>query len=95
MEASASASLNEDEVPDQFNDQPFHGGYDFGNEEYSSDRLWASVLRRMLGKNIEVDIIYLAFIFLFLKLDSNQREKLWMLIQEMKLFVLGNYEASK
>lgn len=67
MEASASASLNEDEVHYQFDDQPFHGGNDFGNEEYSSDRLWTWVLRRMLGKNIEVDIIYLAFIFLFLK----------------------------
>ena len=45
----------------------------------------------MLGKNIELDIIYLAFIYIpFFKLDSNQREKLWMLIQVMKLFVLGN-----
>ena len=26
----------------------------FGNEEYSSGRLWTSVLRRMLGKNIHV-----------------------------------------
>ena len=77
MEASASASLNEDEVPDQFNDQPFHGGYDFGHEEYSSDRLWTSVLRRMLGKNIELDIIYLAFIYIpFFKTRLKSRSEI-------------------
>ena len=63
-----------------FHDQPFQGdsltrwlavsmstlfNMSFGNEEYSSGRLWTSVLRRMLGKNIEVDIIYLAFMFVF------------------------------
>ena len=35
----------------------------FGDEEYSSHRLWTSVLRRMLGIYIEVVFIYLAFMF--------------------------------